>query len=269
MPMFPTRAEFGRRLFSKQGPPAGGCFWVCTGILLLAMGTVTALRMGIATSWEQLLSDPFRAQWVIGGLGLFCVCLGVRQLRQITSSQHYFEEGACHERGRETKWLAYGDAERVTYQVRTVRGRPERSLDFSGAGGDPRFQLWAEMAEVEAGDDETASFAQVDNIATRAIRAVAARMIRRVDGGEVVKWTGSLWLDPAGLRVGDSPGGRLVPWAAVEGVKDGNQSGKIEVYAFGAAQPVAAATTFDVNALPGYHAFMHLLDRGQAAAKAA
>jgi hypothetical protein len=267
--MYPTRAEFGTRLFSKQGPPAGGNFWVGMGVLLLAMGGVTAVRMGIATSWEQLLSEPFRAQWVIGGLGLFCVCLGVRQLRRTVASQHYYELGACHERGRETRWLAYGEAEQVTYQVRTVRGRPERSLDFAGPGGEPRFQLWAVLTDGEPADGETATFAQIDNVATRAVKAVAEKFIARVDRGEVVKWTGSLWLDPAGLRVGDPANGKFVPWGAVDGVKDGAHTGRIEVYAFGGAQPVAAATTFDANALPGLQAFMHLLDRGQAAAKAA
>jgi hypothetical protein len=267
--MYPTRAEFGTRLFSRESPPAGGYFWIGMGVLLLAMGTVTAVRMGIASSWEQLLSEPFRAQWVIGGLGAFCVCLGVRQLRRTSSAQHFYEQGACHERGRETRWLAYGDAEQVTYQVRTVRGRPERSLDLAGPGGEPRFQLWADSADVEPGDGETATFAQIDNVAIRAVNAVASKMIARVDRGEVVKWTGSLWLDPAGLRVGDPASGRFVPWAAIEGVKDGAQSGKIEVYAFGSSQPVAAATTFDSNALPGLKAFTYLLDRGQAAAKAA
>ena len=267
--MYPSRAEFGRRLFSKHDPPAGGYFWIGMGVLLLAMGALTALRTRSTPTWEQLLSGPDRAQWIIGGLGAFCVCLGIRQLRQVVSAQHFFEQGACHERGREARWLAYGDAAQVTYQVRTVRGRPERSLDFAGAGGEPRFQLWAEMGEVEPGDDQTASFAQVDNVATRAVHAVASKMIQRVDGGEVVKWTGSLWLDPAGVRVGDPANGRFVPWASVEGVKDGAQTGKIEIYAFGSPQPVAAATTVDVNALPGFKAFMYLLDRGQAATKAA
>ena len=55
----------------------------------------------------------------------------------------------------------------------------------------------------------------------------------------------------------------------MDGVKDGSRSGTIEVYAFGADLPVASAGTADANALPGFQAFMHLLDRGQAAARAA
>lgn len=267
--MDPTRAEFGRRLFSKHAPPAGGYFWVGMGMLLLAMGTVTALRMRSAPGWEQLLSEPYRAQWVIGGLGAFCACLGIRQLRQTTSALHFYEDGACAERGREMRSLAYRDADRVTYEVRTIRGRPERSLDFAAAGGEPRFQLWAVLQEVESGDTETATFAQIDNVAVRVIAAVAARMVQRVDSGEVVSWTDRLWLDPAGLRVGGPAQGKFVSWAAVDGVKDGAHTGKIEVYAFGAEQPVATAITYSANALPGYKAFMQLLDRAQSAARAA
>jgi len=72
---------------------------------------------------------------------------------------------------------------------------------------------------------------QVQNVASRVTKAVAARMVRRVDGGEVVQWTEQLWLDPAGVRVGDAHQGRVVPWGTIEGVKDGSQSGRIEIYA--------------------------------------
>jgi hypothetical protein len=94
-------------------------------------------------------------------------------------------------------------------------------------------------------------------------------MVRRVDGGEVVQWAERLWLDPAGVRVGDPSQGRVVPWGSVEGVKDGSQSGRIEIYAFGSEEPVAAAQTHEPNALPGFQAFMHLLQRAQSTAQAA
>jgi hypothetical protein len=84
-----------------------------------------------------------------------------------------------------------------------------------------------------------------------------------------VQWAERLWLDPAGVRVGDPGQGRVVPWGTVEGVKDGGQSGRIEIYAFGSEEPVAAAQTDEPNALPGFQAFMHLLQRAQSTAQAA
>jgi len=109
----------------------------------------------------------------------------------------------------------------------------------------------------------------LQNVSTHVVKAVGEKIVERVDRGEVVQWTDKLWLDPAGLRIGDPAKGKFVPWVSVHGVKDGIQSGKIEVHAFGEEEPVATASTYAPNALPGFQAFMVLLDRGQAAAKAA
>jgi hypothetical protein len=165
--------------------------------------------------------------------------------------------------------VPYWAAEDVTFVVRSAGPRLERSLAFAGPKGQPTFSLRSDLAEGEEGDDRTPTAASVENVAACVIKAAASRIVTRVDSGEVVRWTAKLWLDQAGLRVGDSEIGRVVPWNVVDGVKDGSKSGVIEVYAFGVEQPVATAKTTDINALPGFHAFMELLARGQAAARAA
>jgi hypothetical protein len=103
----------------------------------------------------------------------------------------------------------------------------------------------------------------VQNVASRVIKAVAARMLEWVDRGAAVKWTERLRITPAGLLLGTEAAGNIVPWAQIDGIKDGGQSGTIEVYAFGRPKPVATALTREANSLPGYQTFVQLLDRAQ------
>ena len=191
------------------------------------------------------------------------------RLRRGGHGQHFYEEGACDERGGRRHLLAYADAGAVSFVVRASGVTIERSVSFVAPGGQPQFRLWTNLPDGDAGDGTIPTATQVNNVASCVTKAVAARMVRRVDGGEVVQWAERLWLDPAGVRVGDPSQGRVVPWGSVEGVKDGSQSGRIEIYAFGSEEPVAAAQTHEPNALPGFQAFMHLLQRAQSTAQAA
>ena len=267
--MHPTNADFGRRLVSTRTAATGGSTWVGAGIILLGVATFLLVPAAVKAQWRQFLPKSELVPWAACGLGVLSLCLGLRRYRRSGSAQHFYEAGACAVRGGRTTHVPYWAAEDVTFVVRSAGPRLERSLAFAGPKGQPTFSLRSDLAEGEEGDDRTPTAASVENVAACVIKAAASRIVTRVDSGEVVRWTAKLWLDQAGLRVGDSEIGRVVPWNVVDGVKDGSKSGTIEVYAFGAEQPVATAQTVDVNALPGFQAFMHLLDRGQAAAKAA
>jgi hypothetical protein len=260
--MQPATADFGRRLLSRKTAGGGGFFWTLLGVLLSALGLYCLREAKSALPWREVFSRGDRAWWVIGGLGLASIGLGARRFGG-GSAQHFYEDGASHERGRRHP-LAYADVESVTYSVRTVRGRLERTLEFAGPGGQPHFTLWTNLDDGDAGDGKAATAADVQNVASRVSRAVAARMVEWVDRSAAVKWTSRLKLTPDGVLTGEAADGTLVPWSAIDGVKDGSRSGKIEVYAFGKSDPVATALTRDVNALPGYHAFMRLLERAQA-----
>lgn len=261
-----ANADFGNRLFTKQGPPPRGLTWVFAGLLLVGAALFVQFGAVAPQPWaEWLLSVRFNyGHWAAGGLGVLLACVGAARRRSTRSARHFFEAGASYERGGRRQSLAYSDVETVTYAVQAAEGRVRRSLEFAGPGGKPQMRLYTELAEDEAGDERVASVAEVENVSTRVVRTVAARMLQRVDGGEVVQWTGRLWLDQAGVRL-DEPQGKLVPWGAIDGVKDGSTDGQIQVYAFGLPQPVAAAMTFEPNALPAFQAFQHLLDRAQAA----
>lgn len=263
--MHPTHSDFGRRLFTKTGSVGGGSGWLVVAVLLLAFAAFILWETRATRHWSDYRSPAGVAQWAVTGIAFFSVGLAVRGLRRGRFSRHLFEEGTCYEGGGHRQWLAYRDVETVSYSVRSAGGRTERSLAFAGAGGQPRVRLRTELREDEAGDDATPGVAEIDNVSARVVKAVAARMIERVDRGEVVNWTGALWIDPAGVRIGGQADGNFVPWTAIDGVKDGGQNGRIEIYAFG--QSVASAATSDANALPGLQAFMLLLDRGQAAAR--
>lgn len=263
--MQPANADYGNRLFTKQGPPPRGLAWVFGGVLLIAAALFVEFGSISARPWaEWLLSVRFNyVHWAAGGVGALGVCLGAVRRRQARSAGHFFEAGACYERGGRRQGLAYGDVETVTYAVRTVDGRVQRVLEFSGPGGKPQLRLFTDLGDGEAGDERVVSVAELASVSTRVVRAVAAKMLERVDRGEVVKWADRLWLDPAGVRL-DEPQGKLVPWGAIEGVKDGSTDTQIQVYAFGLPQPVAACLTDEPNGLPGFQAFRHLLDRAQA-----
>ena len=264
--MPPARTDHGNRLFVKQGPPPRGLAWVFAGLLLIGGGLFVEFAKATAGPWTQWasLARSYHGHRAAGGVGACAACFGFLRRRGTRSARHFFHSGACYERGGRRQSLAFADVETVTYAVRTDGGRVRRSLEFAGPGGSPRMRLSTDLADDEAGDERVTSVAEVENVSTRVVAAVAAKMLERVDRGDVVKWTGKLWLDPAGVRLGE-PQGRLVPWGAVEGVKDGSTDGRIEVYAFGLSQPVAAALTHEPNALPGFHAFRHLMDRAQAA----
>jgi hypothetical protein len=261
--MKPANADFGRRLLSRTTAGGGGFFWMALGVLLVALGLYFLKEVKSVLPWSDVFSRADRAWWVIGGLGLASVGLGARRFRR-GNAQHFYEDGAGHDRGGRRDLLAYADVESVIYSVRTVRGRLERTLEFAGPGGQPHFTLWTNLDDGDKGDGKVTTAADVQNVASRVAKAVAARMVEWVDRNAAVKWTIHLKLTPDGLRVGDDAAGDMVPWSAIDGVKDGSRSGKIEVYAFGRSEPVATALTRDVNALPGYHAFMRLLDRAQA-----
>ena len=261
-----ANADFGNRLVTKQGPPPRGLAWVFFGALLVGGGFFLEFAKVPAGPWAQRasLARTHHAHRAAGGLGAFGICVGFFRLRGTRSARHFYHSGATYERGGRRQSLAYADVETVTYAVRTDGDRVQRSLEFVGPGGKPRMRLATDLADDEAGDERVASVAEVVNVSTRVVGIVTAKMIERVDQGEVVKWADKLWLDPAGVRLGE-PQGKLVPWGAVEGVKDGSTDGRIEVYAFGLSQPLAATMTHEPNALPGYNAFRYLLDRAQAA----
>ena len=263
--MPPANADLGNRLFVKQGPPPRGIGWVLAGMVLVGAALFLQFAAVPARPWEEwVLSVRFNyVHWAAGGFGALLVCLGAFRRRSTRSARHFFADGACNERGGRRQTLAYGEVETVTYAVRTADGRVQRSLEFAGPGGRPQMRLSTDLNDDEAGDERVASAAEVENVSTRVVRAVAARMLERVDRGEVVKWTDRLWLDQAGVRL-DEPQGKLVPWGAIDGVKDGSADAQIQVYAFGLPQPVAATLTYEPNALPGFQAFRHLLDRAQA-----
>jgi hypothetical protein len=268
--MDPTNADFGRRLYSRRISGAKGLLPTGVGVLLLAAAAFLALHPPAARYWAHVLHPAGKyVPWSVAGLGVLNLAAGVWRRRRGGHEQHFYEDGACDRRGGRSDCLAYSDAGAVTFAVRTNGDRVERSVSFVAPGGQPLFRLWTDLADGEASEDDRPTANQVQNVASRVTKAVAARMVRRVDGGEVVQWTDRLWLDPAGVRVGDAHQGRVVPWGTIEGVKDGSQSGRIEIYAFGSAEPVAAAQTDDVNALPGFQAFMHLLERAQSSAQAA
>lgn len=262
--MHPANADYGRRLLSRKNGASGGFFWVALGILLVALGLYFLRETKSVLRWREVFTRGDRAWWVIGGLGAASLGLGARRFRSGGSAQHFYEDGASHERGWRRQSLAYADVESVIYSVRTIRGRLERTLEFAGPAGQPQFTLWTNLDDGDAGDGKATTAADVQNVASRVSRAVAARMVEWVDRSAAVKWTSRLKLTPDGLLTGEAAGGTLVPWSAIDGVKDGSRSGKIEVYAFGKSEPVATALTRDVNALPGYHAFMRLLERAQA-----
>jgi hypothetical protein len=268
--MDPTNADFGRRLFSRRISAARGLFPVGVGVLLLAGAVFLALHSPSASFWAKRLA-PVGAYvpWAVAGLGILNLAAGLWRRRHACHEQHFYEDGACDQRAGRAHYLAYADAGAVTFVVRANGDRVERSISFVAPGGQPLFRLYTDLADGEASEDDRPTANQVQNVASRVTKAVAARMVRRVDGGEVVQWTERLWLDPAGVRVGDAHQVRVVPWGTIEGVKDGSQSGRIEIYAFGSAEPVAVAQTLDVNALPGFQAFMHLLERAQSTAQAA
>jgi hypothetical protein len=261
--MRPVKAEFGRCLLSRKTRSGGGVVWVVLGVLLVAAGLLFLREIKSTRSWQKVLSDGDRAWWVIGGLGVASVCLGVRRFQSGGSAQHFYDTGACHERDGRREKLAYADVETVTYSVRTLGTRLERTLEFGGPGGQPQFRLWTTLDDGEAGDGKATTAADVQNVASRVAKAVAERMIEWVGRGAAVRWTDQLGLTPEGLRLGGTAAGDIVPWTAIDGVKDGSRTGRIEVYAFGGTQPVATAQTRDVNALPGYHAFMGLIERAQ------
>jgi hypothetical protein len=260
--------DFGRRLLTRKTGSGGGLFWIALGALLVVVGVHFLHEAKSVVPWKDLLSRGDRAWWVIGGLGLASSGLGARRF-SLGSGDHFYEGGACHDRGGRRASLDYSDVESVTYAVRTAGGRLERTLEFAGPGGEPRFTLRTHLDDGDAGDGKAPTAADVQNVASRVARAVAARMVEWVDRSAAVRWTSHLKLTPDGLRVGNDAGGDaavdVVPWSAIDGVKDGSRSGKIEVYAFGRSEPVATALTRDVNALPGYHAFMRLLERAQTA----
>jgi hypothetical protein len=268
--MDPTHADFGRRLYSRRISAAKGMLPIGVGVLLLAGAAFLAVHSPSARFWAHRL-PPVGAYvpWAVAGLGVLNLAAGAWRRRRGGHDQHFYEDGACDQRGGRQQFLAYADAGAVTFVAQTSGGRVERSVSFVAPGGQPQFRLWTDLADGEESEDDRPTAAQVQNVASRVTKAVAARMVRRVDGGEVVQWTERLWLDPAGVRVGDAHQGRVVPWGTIEGVKDGSQTGRIEIYAFGSAEPVAAAQTTDVNALPGFQAFMHLLQRAQSTAQAA
>jgi hypothetical protein len=268
--MDPTNADFGRRLYSRQISAAKGLLPLGVGVLLLAGAAFLAINAPSARFWARRLGPAgVYAPWAVAGTGVLNLAAGAWRRRRGGHEQHFYEDGACDQRGGRSLHLPYADAGAVTFVVRTSGDRVERSISFVAPGGQPLFRLYTDLADGEASEDDRPTANQVQNVASRVTKAVAARMVRRVDGGEVVQWTERLWLDPAGVRVGDAHQGRVVPWGTIEGVKDGSQSGRIEIYAFGSAEPVAAAETTDVNALPGFHAFMHLLERAQSTAQAA
>ena len=266
--MHSTNADFGRRLVSTKVPATGGFAWIGSGVLLLGLAAFTLLPLAATQRWRSILPGSAAIPCSAAALAAAAIAVGGRRFRS-GSAQHFHENGACFEQGGRRQATAYGDAEAVTFVVRTAGDRVERLLTFSGPGGRPAMYLASDLADGDAGDGRTPCAADAQNVASRVIKAVAARTVERVDRGEVVKWTDRLWLDQAGIRLDDAAGGKLVPWNVIDGVKDGSKSGRIEVYAFGSEQPVAAAMTHEANALPGFQAFMHLLDRGQAAARAA
>ena len=265
-----ANTAFGRRLFVKKTPATSGVFCAFVGAVLLALAALIYVDPAYVRPHIRSLSDArLLVAYSAGGLGLLCVFVGAMHVRRVACTRQFFEGGAWIDRGGRRVSLAFADAETVTFAVHTVRGQPERLLVITGSGGRPEVRLTSSDDGEDANDIESASVAELENVSTFAIRAVGMRMVERVDRGEVVKWTDKLWLDPAGLRLEEPTKGPFVPWPAIDGVKDGKQSGRIEVYAFGGPEPVATALTTGVNALPAFQAFMVLLDRGQAAAKAA
>lgn len=263
--MRPANATYGQLLFSRKTVPATGFAWVFVSLLSLALAALILFETKSTRRWDEFQSEAGRAQWVVGGLGILGLGFGIRRSLQAGGAEEFYENGASHRRNGGRKWLAYADVENVTYVVRPVEDRLERTLALAGPKGNPTIHLQSNGDEV--GGSGTASEAQIENVSSHVVKAVAERIIERVDRGEVVKWNDQLSLDPAGLRLAESGPVRFVTWPAIDGVKDGSQSGKIEIYAFGGQELVATALTSDVNALPCYEAFMRLLDRGQAAAK--
>ena len=213
--MHPTNADFGRRLVSTRNAATGVFARVAAGLLLLGLAAFCLVPAAATRQWRQLLPHNERVAWASAGLGAVCVCLGYRRFRRSGSAQHFYEAGACREHGGRRTNLPYAQAEGVTFVVGSTGTRLERSLAFAGPAGEPAFSLRTDLADDEAGNDKTPAAASVENVAARVIKAAAHRLVDQVDRGEVVQWTAKLWLDQAGLRVGEIRG---VQWTDV---KDG------------------------------------------------
>ena len=261
-----TNAEFGQPLFARSTAPAGGGLWNFAAVLALAAAALIAFETRSTRDWREYGSEIGRVQWVVAGLGVLALCCGYRRPCRGTRAEQFFEHGACLHRGGRPQWIAYSDLEKVVRTVRPADGGPEQTLELTGPGGKPFIRLRS-RGDSDVGAVGTATADEIEDVSTRASKAVAVRIVKRVDRGEVVKWADGVSVDPAGLRINGSAQLRFVPWTAIDGVRDGSQSGNFEVYAFGGQELVAAAPAHEVNALPIYHAFLQLLDRGQAAAK--
>ena len=261
-----TNARFGQPLFARMTAPAGGGVWNVAALLVLAAAALIAFETRSTRDWREYNSKIGRVQWVVAGLGVLALCCGYRRPSRGARAEQFFEHGACLHRGRGPQWIAYSDLEKVVHTVRPADGGQEWTLELTGPGGRPFIRLRS-GGGADGGALGTATAEEIQDVSTRASRAVAERIVRRVDRGEVVKWADGVSVDPAGLRINGSVQPRFIPWTAIDGVKDGSQSGNFEIYAFGGQELVAAAPAHAVNALPIYHAFLQLLDRGQAAAK--
>lgn len=264
--MHPTNADFGRRLFSRRTTATRGYMWICAGGCIVTLALLALSDAGLALAQHPLVSDalPY-ARWGIAALSGCCCLIGLRHvLKYAGRAKHFYELGACVENGRRRQWLLYADVETVTYRTRAGGEWPRsRWLEFSGPRGEPRVTLFTDMAAGEPGDDHRSSVAEVQDVLRRVAGAVTSRMVEQLNRREAVRWAGWLWLTAAGVRLGEKSGDTLIPWADVDGVKDGSQNGQIEIYAFGNPKPVAAAPADAPNALPGFEAFMLFLDQAQ------
>jgi hypothetical protein len=259
-----ANAKFGQLIYCRNTAHRTGSAWIGVGVLALGLAALIFWESKPTRTWNEYRSEMGRAQCAAGGLGILGVCFGIRRRFQARCAEEFYETGLSYHRHGRRRSLAYADLEKVTHNARMVEGQLERTLTLAGPGGNPTIHLRScgeEATRAEASADE------MEKVSTQVVKAVAERIVERVDRGEVVKWSDQMSIDPAGLRLNESAPVKFVSWPAIDGVKDGSQNGKIEVYAFGGQELVATAPASGVNALPCYEAFLRLLDRGQAAAK--
>jgi hypothetical protein len=269
--MDPAPDPFGKLLLSRTTLAKRRFVWFVwafVGVVALGAAGVCALEAGNDWSVQAALTPTGRTSVAVGVMAVLSIGVAMRRFARAETTWDFHENGAWEQRGRRRAGLRYADVEAVRYAVRTAEGRIDRTLEFSGATPKVQFELWTDLGEGESGDEETPTAAAVESVASCVVKTVAERIIERVDRGEVVKWADGVWLDPAGVRTEHPTTGKFVPWIAIHGVKDGGQDGLIQIFAYGHAELVASARTDGINALATYHAFMRLLDRGQASAKA-
>jgi hypothetical protein len=240
------RVIFERNAGWTKGAIIGG---VIFGLILIAGGLVMLVY--------QLKNPPSSTGMFIlaGGLILFGIALPLAGWYQRMNLLK------CHERGLHRN---------INGKITEMRYEEIRSFTYTATRHYYNGAYTGTIVTMQFDDHDggttkyTANFKnaddELDNLRDHVSRVMAGTMLKKLEAGQDVPWTGEMTFEPDGLDIQGGKGlfskvkEQFLEWADIDNF--GMDQGQFAIFAYGEKKPVYQTTVSQPNFFPGFYLFL-------------